>query len=103
MVQVADASVAIRGDLSRFSNDLKGAERQTETLGQKLNAALSPKNLAAGLGIGFGVAQLTSFISDATNAAAEFQDSVSATGVIFGEEAIPALQEWADEAHSAFG
>ena len=55
MVVVADASVAIRGDMSGFNNDLKGAQRETMTLGQKLNDLLSPKNLLkSGLAFGLG-------------------------------------------------
>jgi hypothetical protein len=64
---------------------------------------LTPSGLLAGAGIALGGAQVISFLGDAVSAAAEFQDSVSATGVIFGEEAIPAMEAWADTAHSAFG
>src|SRR5688572_9370128 len=98
MVQVADGSVRIAADLAPFNRELKQglgkAEQQAQTFSQKLNAALSPKNIATGLGLGLGLAQVTSFFGDAIQAAGEFEDSVSATGVIFGEEAIPALQEW---------
>lgn len=107
MVQVADGSVRVSADLAPFNKELKRglgqAESQAQTFSQKINSALSPKNLAAGLGVAFGASQVVSFFGDAIQAAGEFEDSVSATGVIFGEEAIPALQEWADEAHSAFG
>jgi hypothetical protein len=100
---VADAAVAVRGDLGPFKKDLAAAGKQTEALGKKMSTALNPKNLAGGFAAAFAGSQIISLISDATNAAAEFQDSVSATGVIFGEEAIPRLEEWADKAHSAFG
>lgn len=100
---VADAAVAIRGDMSGFKKDLGGAEKQTQTLGEKMKGALSPKNLLlAGGGLLAG-AQLTGFFKDAIGAAAEFNDSVGATGVIFGESAIPAMEEWANKAHENFG
>src|SRR5690606_21038575 len=55
---VADAAVAVRGDLGPFKKDLKGVETQTQTLGQKIKGALSPKNLALGAGAAFGGAQV---------------------------------------------
>jgi hypothetical protein len=104
---VADAAVAVRGDLGPFNRDLKSglgsAEKQAQTFGQKMKGALTPTNLLATAGIGIGVAQLTSFIGDATNAAAEFQDSVAATGVIFGDEMVPQMEAWGEAAHENFG
>lgn len=104
---VADAAVAVRGDLGPFNKDLKAglgkAEQQAQSFGQKLKGALTPGNLLGAAGIGFGIAQITSFLGDATQAAAKFEDTVSASGVIFGEELVPGLEEWAETAHSAFG
>jgi hypothetical protein len=100
---VADAAVAVRGDMSGFNRDMKGAGTQADTLGAKFKSALTPGNLLAAGGIGFGLAQVTSFIGDATSAAAEFQDSISATGIIFGQEMIAPLEQWAETAHEAFG
>ena len=57
----------------------------------------------AGLGLTAGFAGVTSIISGATNAAAEFADSLGATGVIFGEEMVPAMEEWGEAAASNFG
>lgn len=100
---VADAAVAVRGDLSKFNQDLKGADKGVQGLGARLKGALTPTGILAGAGIALGGAQVISFLSDATNAAAEFQDTVSATGVIMGEEAVAGLEEWAEKAAEAFG
>lgn len=100
---VADAAVAVRGDLSGFKRDLAGAEKQTQTLGAKLKSALTPGNVIAGLGITAGFAGVTQIIAGATNAAAEFQDSVSATGVIFGQDMIPEMEAWGEAASRNFG
>jgi hypothetical protein len=100
---VADAAVAVRGDFSKFNQGMKGAGQQADGLGAKLKSALSPGALLGAAGIGFGVAQLTGFISDATAAAAEYEDSLSAVGVIFGEEMIPQMEAWGESAHENFG
>jgi hypothetical protein len=100
---VADAAVAVRGDFSKFNQGMKGAGKQADGLGAKLKSALSPGALLGAAGIGFGVAQLTGFISDATAAAAEYEDSLSAVGVIFGEEMIPQMEAWGESAHENFG
>ena len=67
MVVVADASVAIRGDLSGFHQDLNRAKADTGTLGDKLRNALSPRNIIAGaglLGITVGLKSLIGFAGD---------------------------------------
>ena len=100
---VADAAIAVRGDMSKFNNDLKGAESKTQTFGQKLKGALTPGNLLAAGGIGFGLAQVTSLMGESINAAAEYEDSLSAVGVIFGEEMIPQMEAWGESAAQNFG
>lgn len=85
------------------ADKLKGLGDRLNSLGQTLS---NPKALAAGA-IGAGVAvvgaQVTEFLGGAINQAAEFNDTVGATGVIFGEEAIPAMEEWATKASQNFG
>jgi hypothetical protein len=72
-------------------------------LGTALDKALNPKSILGGVAGGLAVAGVVSYLGDATQAAAEFSDSVSATGVIFGDEAIPPMEEWASKAAAAFG
>lgn len=104
---VADGAVRVAADMDPFNRELKSglgrAEQQAQTFGQKLNAALSPKNLAAGLGIGFSIAQVTQFLGDAIGAASDLGETVSKTSQVIGEDALPALEEWAEGAAEAFG
>lgn len=100
---VADAAVAIRGDLSKFSGDLKKAEGQTQSLGQKLQSALSPKNIALGLAGGFAASKVLGFFGDAIGAASDLGETVSKTGQIIGRESLPELERWAEGAAEAFG
>lgn len=104
---VADAAAAIRADMTPFNRDVAAGFNKAETkakgLGGSLASALNPKSLLLGFGGGLLGSQVISFMADATNAAAEFQDSVSATGVIFGEEFIPQMEEWGDAAAQNFG
>lgn len=100
---VADAGVAIRGDLSKFSGDLKKTEGQVQTLGGKLSAALSPKALIGGLAGAFAASQVFSFFGDAISAASDLNETISKTGEVLGKEALPGLQKWAKGAADTFG
>ena len=110
---VADASVAVRGDISGFKKDLKGAQKETESFGQSLKSALSPKNLltGVGLGAGFGLASMAqqgfgaivNYATDAIQSASDLNETISKTGQILGQESLPELERWADGAAAAFG
>lgn len=104
---VADGAVAIRGDLSKFNADLKKAEPQVDALGQRLKSSLSPKALFAGLAGGlagiFAASKAVEFIGDSIEAASNLGETVSKVGAIFGKEAVPALEEWAETAAETFG
>ena len=100
---VADAAVAIRGDLSKFPADLKQAEKPVAGLGNRLKSLLSPGALLAGFAGGFAALHLTDFLADAVTAASDLNETVAKTGQIFGEEALPGLEEWADTAAETFG
>ncbi len=105
MVVVADASVAIRGDLSGFHRDLRGAERPVQTLGQKLQAALSPKNILTGagvLGIGVGIHQLTNYAGEAADAFSDLQQTTRTVDAVFGDSA-EVIHAWGETAARAAG
>ena len=99
---VADAAVAVRGDLSPFKRDLQGAGRETEKLGKRLDTILSPKNLAAGFLGGAAVAGLSQIIEGAISDATDLAESTSKVEVVFGD-ASEAVMEWADTSATAFG
>lgn len=99
---VADAAVAVRGDLSPFKRDLQGAGRETEKLGKRLDTILSPRNLAAGFIGGAAVAGLSQVIEGAISDATDLAESTSKVEVVFGDAA-DAVMEWADTSATAFG
>lgn len=100
---VADAAVAVRGDLSQFNRDLTGAGKSVDTLGVQLKNALSPKNLLLGGGALVAGTAAISFLSGAVDAASNLNETVSKTGQIFGQEALPGLEKWAETAATTFG
>lgn len=102
---VADASIAIRGDMSGFHRDLQGAERETKSLGGKLKDALSPRNIigaAGALGLVLGVRQMLSVAGDAAAAYSELQQTSRTVDAIFGDSA-DVIEDWADRAAKAAG
>jgi hypothetical protein len=105
MVVVADASVAIRGDLSGFHRDLKGAEVPVQTLGQKLKGIFSPANIigAAGvLGVAVGVRQLVSYAGEAAQAFSDLEQTGRTVDAVFGDSA-DTITEWGERAAEAAG
>lgn len=105
MVVVADASVAIRGDLSGYRRDLKTAERDTGTLGQRIQNILSPRNIVAGagvLGIGLGLRNLVGYAGEAADAFSELQQTQRTTDEVFGDSA-GVIEDWARRSADAAG
>ena len=99
---VADAAVAVRGDLSPFKRDLQGAGRETEKLGKRLDTILSPKNLAAGFLGGAAVAGLSQIIEGAISDASDLAESTSKVEAVFGD-ASEAVMDWAETSVNAYG
>jgi len=114
------AELELSTNQSKLDTGLKQAE--TKSLGflgrvkdsfSRLSGSTIGSTLLQGIGLGagmsaFGVIQAglgktVEFFGDAVQAAGVFQDTVSATGIIFSDEFTPALEEWAEKAHSAFG
>lgn len=104
-VVVADASVAIRGDMSGFHKDLKGAETATVGLGGKLKQIFSPRNLALGvgaLGIGLGIRNLVGYAGDAAEAFSQLQQTQRTVDEVFGKSA-SVIEDWAERSADAAG
>lgn len=102
---VADASVAIRGDMSGFHRDIQGAERETKGLGGKLREALSPKNIMMGaglLGIGLGIRNLTRWAGDAAEEFSALQQTTRTIDDVFGDSA-GVIHDWGETAADAAG
>lgn len=89
-----------QGDLKNLNRDLKRTGEEAERTGSQLG------NMGKAIGAfatGFVAFKAVEFLGDATNAAAEFNDTMSATGQIIGDQALPELEKWADGAAEAFG
>jgi len=101
---VVEAIVKGQNNIKGLSNDLDAIDGSAKRLDTSFKGLVK-----AGAAIGGGLlgvqaaAQAVEFLSDAVNKAAEFEDVVSASAVTMGTEAVPALEEWADNAASAFG
>jgi hypothetical protein len=105
MVQVADASVAIRGDMSGFHRDLGSAEQATSGFAGRIKKILSPSNVigAAGLfGVGLGVRQLVDYAGDAAGAYAELEQTVRTIDGVFGDSA-DVIRDWGETAAESAG
>ena len=107
-MKIGDLFLRLLADDSGFEQQVvksgeKAGKKAGQSLGAQLKGAVSPTALLGAAGIGVGIAGITSLIGSATNAAAEYEDSLSAVGVIFGEEMIPKMEEWGDKAHENFG
>jgi hypothetical protein len=88
------------GNLKNINRDLSKTGDEAEKTSSKLS------NIGKTIGAfatGFVAFKAVEFLGDASQAAAEFNDTLSASGVIFSEDATPALEEWADGAAKAFG
>jgi hypothetical protein len=102
---VADASVAIRGDMSGFNADLNRAETNTKGFAGRIKNILSPRNVigAAGLfGVGLGVRSLVDFAADAAGAYAELEQTVKTIDDVFADSA-DTIHEWGETAAETAG
>jgi hypothetical protein len=109
VVRVADASVAIRGDMSGFSSDLKRAERETGGFAARIRGLLTPKGLlgaGALFGLGSSIPTLTrqviGFAGDAAQSYGELQQTVRTIDNVFGESA-QVIRDWGKTAADTAG
>lgn len=101
---MADAAARVGADLDPFIRDLKKLDAPVNSLGARIKASLSPAALFGGaLAGGFAATKIADYLGDAVTAASNLGETVSKTSQIFGEEALPALEEWAEGAAEAFG
>lgn len=101
---VADAAARVSADTDPFIRDLKKLDAPVQSLGAKLKASLSPTALLSGaFAAGFAATKIVDLLGDSVAAASDFNETIAKTGQIFGDEALPALEEWAEGAAEAFG
>jgi hypothetical protein len=107
MVVVADASVAIRGDMSGWDADLKNAERSTQGFFGRIQAgakgALSALTL---IGVGTSLPGLirntVAMLGDAAQAYAELEQTVRTIDSVFGDSA-GIIRDWGETAAESAG
>lgn len=102
MPVVADASVAIRGDLTPFKKDLQGADKQAQSLGERMKGLLSPKNLLLGAAGGLAGAEVFQFLGNAVNDASNLEQATGAVESILGD-ASGTLREFGETSAESFG
>lgn len=101
---VADAAARVSADIDPFVRDLKRLDQPVQSLGARIKNALSPTALFGGaLATGFAATKIADYLGDAVTAASNLGETVSKTSQIFGEEALPELERWAEGAATAFG
>ncbi len=71
--------------------------------GMTMSVGRSFSGLGAVMAAGLGVAAAGAFLKSAIASASDLNETVSKTGVIFGQEALPGLVKWAKGAATAFG
>lgn len=99
---VADAAVAIRGDLSKFTQDLKKADGPVKSLGDRIKGAFSPANVIGAAGGLFAGAQVVGFLNNTAQAASDLEESTNKARVVFGEAA-GAVFDFGERSAEAFG
>lgn len=89
--------------VTKGQENLKSLEGELAKTNQSATALKKGLAFGGGFVAALGLKEGVEFLGEAVNKAAEFEDTVSAAGVIMGQEAVPALEEWAESAASAFG
>lgn len=93
------------------TSGLRKAEQAISGVGDNVTKKMSGIGKAAGLAIAAGIAgtaiaigrSASAAIGQAVDAASDLNETVSKTGQIFGQDALPGLEAWAAGAASAFG
>jgi hypothetical protein len=106
VVQVADASVAIRGDMTGFNADLNRVEATTKgfagRVSDNIKKSFSARNLLGAFGLTYGATQLVQFAGDAAQSFGELEQTVNTIDEVFGESAAT-IHEWGETAAETAG
>lgn len=98
-LRAAEGKAKVSGD--RSGDDYqKGWAKGTGKIKEHLGTVT--KALAA-VGIAVGLSTVIGFFGDAIGAASDLNETVSMTGQVLGQEALPELEAWAEGAAEAFG
>jgi len=105
-VKLADAVAYLTTDDTELKKGMGSAEKTVESSGNKFGSVLQGVGMAVGMGIA-GIAadaagKVVSFMGDSIGAASDLGETVSKTGVVFGDSSAAVL-EWSQNAATALG
>lgn len=83
-----------------LASNMDRASKSSEGLIGKLRGV---QGVLLGLGVAISAQQIVGFFGDAIESASNLNETVTKTSQIFGKEALPALETWADTAATALG
>jgi len=106
MPRLADATAYLRSDNSELKKGLDEGEQDVSGWGGKLGNVMQGVGMAVGMGVANVVmdaaSKVTQFMADSVGAASDLNETVSKTGVVFGDSSA-AVMAWAENAATALG
>jgi predicted PurR-regulated permease PerM len=106
MPRLADATAYLKSDNSELKKGLDEGEQEVSGWGGRLGSVLQGVGMAVGMGVAnlvMGAAQqVGQFMGESVTAASDLNETVSKTGVVFGDSSAAVLA-WAENASTALG
>lgn len=106
MPRLADATAYLKTDNSELKKGIDEGESEVSGWGNRLGSVMQGVGMAVGLGVANVVmdaaAKVGQFMADSVGAASDLNETVSKTGVVFGESSA-AVMAWAENASTALG
>lgn len=99
MAAEGKVKIRIEGDAVHFDTTMTGVEGRVS----KMDSIFQGIGQAAGQQLASGVAQLPGLITGTIDKASDLNETIAKTGVLFGEENVQALEDWAGTGAEAFG
>jgi hypothetical protein len=105
-VKLADATAYLKVDDTELTKGMSSAEKTVESSGNKFGSVLQGVGMSVGMGIA-GIAssaasQVVGFMSDSIGSASDLGETISKTGVVFGDSSA-AIMEWSETSAQALG
>jgi phage-related protein len=106
MPRLADATAYLKTDNSELKKGLDQGEQDVSGWGGKLGSVMQGVGMAVGLGVANIAAdaagKVVGFMADSVSAASDLNETLSKTGVVFGENSAAVLA-WSETAATALG
>ena len=106
MPRLADATAYLKSDNSELKKGLDEGEQDVSGWGGRLGNVMQGVGMAVGMGVANIVmdaaGRVTQFMADSVGAASDLNETVSKTGVVFGENSAAVLA-WSETAATALG